>query len=84
MSAAEILSRRLAEVDARKDSEREAVRALFAKYPDIAAFAQDMKAAFPGELTNFKYAIHGPINDRRLWVQPVLGSHAQDKKGKKA
>lgn len=77
MSAAEILSRRMAEVDARKDSEREAVKALFAKYPDIAAFAQDMKVAFPGELSSFKWAIHGPINDRRLWVQPVLGTHAK-------
>lgn len=77
MSAAEILAKRMAEVDARKDAEREAVKELFDRYPDMAAWAADMKAAFPGELTNFKYAIHGPINDRRLWVQPVLGTHAK-------
>lgn len=61
MSAQEILARRMGEVSARKDQERQDVAKLFEKHPDMKAFCMDMKAAFDGDLANFKWADPGPI-----------------------
>lgn len=60
-SAADILARRMAEVAGRQSSKKEAIAALFAVYPDIRAWAKDMKdAGFPVTVGALTWTIHGP------------------------
>ena len=61
MSAQEILAKRMAEVAGRQSAKKEAIAALFAAYPDIRAWAKDLKdAGFPVTVGSFTWTIHGP------------------------
>lgn len=61
MSAQEILAKRMAEVAGRQSSKKDAIAALFQAYPDIRAWAKDMKdAGFPVTVGALEWTIHGP------------------------
>lgn len=61
MSAQEILAKRMAEVEARSSAKKDAIAALFAAYPDIRAWAKDLKdAGFPITVGALTWTIHGP------------------------
>lgn len=83
MSATKILSPHLQRIADRTQAKREFLRA----YPALNECLMDLKrAGFEVDPTRLEYAIHGPLNDRRVWVQAVEG-HAKGvdapKKGRK-
>lgn len=61
MSAQEILAKRMAEVEARQQSKKEAIAALFEAYPYFRDRLKDLKdAGFPVKVGEISWTIHGP------------------------
>ena len=76
MSALDICEKHVSAARERADAKKAALVAFVQAYPDVREFLSFWREAGATVTYNsVEFAIHGPINDRRMWYPATPGSH---------